>query len=338
MLTGDGGSMGRTDKKKGNKKKKLKILGYSLLSIIILLVAVGGLAYYQLQPANHFKNVPVVNAGNSSVGNPSGKLNNSSINILLLGSDARKGEKISHTDSMMIIHADLKKHEYQALSIPRDTRVHVDGYGYTKLTSVQYIIQATQGTKKGVEAAVKAIGELTGIPINYYVETNYGGLQSMADAIGQVNVNVPFDVKLTAPWYKENKNKVITAGSHTMDGKMITELVHERHSLKNGDYGRQQLQEAALVGIAKSAVRPSNLTNLPSLTNSLSDFLLATNMSTSDMVSLGLAVKNLDVNSIHYHQLHGVGKTMYNDILKANDSEIVLDPQEIKDITTKYFN
>ncbi|MEK5389682.1 LCP family protein [Margalitia sp. FSL K6-0131] len=333
--------MERSDKKKGTKKKKLKIFGFSILAIIVILLAVGGYEYYQLQPANHFKKVPVVASGDAtkdaSNQKVDSKLSNSAFNILLLGSDERKGDSAGHSDSMMIVHLDLKKNEYHALSIPRDTRVHMDGYGYTKLTSVQYITQSTKGKQAGVEAAVKAISELTGIPINYYVETNYWGLQGMVDAVGNVNVDVPFDVKLTHPWYKENKGKTITAGTHTMDGKMVTELVHERYSLKNGEYGRQQLQEAALKGIAKSALSPSNITNLPSLANSISDFLLATNMTKSDMASLGLAVKDIDLNSIQYHQLHGEGKTMYNDVLKANDSEIVLDPQEVKDIANKYF-
>ncbi|MFC5775024.1 LCP family protein [Ectobacillus antri] len=38
---------------------------------------------------------------------------------------------------MILLHVDLKKKEYHALSIPRDTRVHLDSYEYTKLTSVQ---------------------------------------------------------------------------------------------------------------------------------------------------------------------------------------------------------
>ncbi|MEH7299379.1 LCP family protein [Neobacillus drentensis] len=134
---------------------------------------------------------------------------------------------------MVLVHVDLNKHKYNVISIPRDTRVHIDGYGYTKLTSVQYIMQATKGAKKGVEAAVMAVGELTGIPINYYVETNYSGFQAMVDAVGGIDMNVPFEVKLTHPWYAENKDKIISAGTHSFDGKMVTEVVHERFSLIN---------------------------------------------------------------------------------------------------------
>ncbi|WP_141770540.1 LCP family protein, partial [Bacillus sp. MUM 116] len=174
--------------------------------------------------------------------------------------------------------------------------------------------------------------------INYYVETNYWGFQSMVNSVGDIDMHVPFDVTLTHPWYKENKNKVIQAGNHTLDGKLVTEIVHERYSLKNGEYGRQQLQEEAMKGIAKKALDPSNIANLPSLINSISDFIVASNMSTSDMLSLGLAVKEFDPNKqLSYHQLHGVGKSMYDDILKANNSQIVLDQQQIKEIMSKYF-
>ena len=93
-------------------------------------------------------------------------------------------------------------------------------------------------------------------------------------------------------WRK--KNKVISTGTHSFDGKMVAEVVHERYSLASGEYGRQKLQEEALKGIAKKALSPNNITNLPSLVKSIPDFVIATNMSTQDMLSLGLAAKDFD--------------------------------------------
>lgn len=322
------------------KRKVWKVIGLSFLGIIILATAAVGYEYFQLQPKSHFKSVPVVSSyrTNNTKSQEQSKVNTPVFNILLIGSDERKGDSSGHSDSMMLIHADLNKNQFQAVSIPRDTRVHLDGYGYTKLTSVQYIMQSTKGSKQGIEDSVNAVSELTNVPINYYVETNYWGFQSMVDALGGINMNVPFDVTLTHPWYPENKNKVISAGTHFFDGKMVTEIVHERYSLKNGEYGRQQLQEEALKGIAKEALSPSNFSKLPSLVNSLSDYVIATNMSTSDMVSLGLALKNFDPNKqLTYQQLHGVGQNLYDDILKAKNDQIVLDPQQIKDIVTSPF-
>lgn len=284
--------------------------------------------YNQLQPKNHFKSVPVVNGEKTNTQN---NVDNPVFNILLIGSDERPGQNIGHSDTMMLVHADLNKNKYYAVSIPRDSRVHLDGYGYTKLTSVQYIMQAKKGPKQGVEAAVKAVSELTGVPINYYVETNFEGFQSMVDAVGGINMNLPVNVKIGS--------QTMSAGTHFFDGKTVTSIVRERHSLSNGDYGRQQLQLEALKGIAKSALNPSKITNLPSLIKSLPDYIIATNMSNSDMLSLGLAVKDFNPNKqLTYQQLHGVGQKLYDDVLKAKNDQIVINQQEIKEIIAKDFN
>lgn len=301
--------------------------------------AVIAFEYHQLQPQNHFKTIPVVSVGKSVTPGTTGKnhqtqqqphSNDPSFNILIMGSDERPGETIGHSDTMMLVHVNLGKNEVNAVSIPRDTRVYLDGYGYTKLTSVQYILQATKGPKQGIEGAVQAISNLTGVPINYYVETNFEGLQSMVDSIGGININVPTEEKIN--------NQTINAGPHFFDGKMVLALARERHSLANGDYGRQQMQLEALKGIAKAALSPGNIPKLPSLVNSVSNYLIATNMSTSDMVSLGLTVKNIDPNrQLHYEQLQGTDKSMYDDILRANNDEIVIDPDQIKSMIEKYF-
>ncbi|MDQ1143771.1 LCP family protein required for cell wall assembly [Bacillus sp. SORGH_AS 510] len=328
------------DKKK-KKSRKWKIFGYCILGIFVIGLVAFGYEYYQLQPKNHFTSVPIVSTGKTNDKDSTmnvDKIKEPIFNILLIGSDERKGENIGHSDSMVLVHVDLNKHKYNAISIPRDTRVHLDGYGYTKITSVQYIMQATKGAQKGVEAAVKAIGELTGVPINYYVETNYSGFQAMVDAVGGIDMNVPFEVKLTHPWYGENTGKIISAGAHSFDGKMVTEVVHERYSLKNGEYGRQQLQEEALKGIAKKALDPSNITKLPSLVKSIPNFIIATNMSTSDMLSLGFAAKDFDPNTqLTYHQIPGEGKKLYDDILKAHNYQLVIDQKKIDEIISSNF-
>lgn len=326
------------------KKKsghKWKVIGFSFLGIILMAITAFAYEYYQLQPKNHFTSVPVVDSVNNS-NQPEeepeeAKIETPVFNILLIGSDQRKDQRAGHSDSMILVHVNLDKSQFQAVSIPRDTRVHLDGYGYTKLTSVQYIMQSKHGSQQGVEAAVTAVSQLMGVPINYYVETNYSGFQAMVNAVGKIEMHVPFDVKLTHPWYSENLNKVITTGTHTLDGNMVTEIVHERYSLNNGEYGRQQLQIEALKGIAKKALSPSQVTKLPSLIKSTSDFIIATNMATTDMISFGLAVKDFDLDKqLTYHQLVGTGESMYDDILKANNSQIVLNQQQINVIMSQF--
>jgi LCP family protein required for cell wall assembly len=331
--------MRHTPKHKRKLKRKWKITGFSLLGILVLGLAVLAIEYTQLLPKNHFKSLPVIGSSNENDLTAQAKeVKEPVFNVLIMGSDQRKNDKVGHSDSMILVHVDLNQKKFQAVSIPRDTRVYLEGYGYTKLTSVQYVKQTEKGTKHGIEAAVSAVSDLTGVPINYYVETNYWGLQSLVDAIGGINMNVPFKVKLTHPWYRENKNKVISAGTHSFDGKMVTEVVHERDSLPDGEFSRQKMQEEALKGIAKKSLSPANIGKLPPLVKSIPDFIIGTNMSTSDMLSMGLAVKDVNLDKqLQYHQLPGEGKTMYDDVLKARNWQFVMDPDQIKEIMSQYF-
>lgn len=317
------------------KKNKWKVIGFSLLGILIVVIGISVFEYDQLQPKNHFKTIPVVSSDlaqsptNTST-NKDSEVDDPNFNILVLGSDERGSSNVGHSDTIMLAHIDLRKNQINAVSIPRDTRVHLDGYGYTKLTSVQYILQSSKGPKQGVIGAVQAISELTGVPINYYIETNFEGFQSMVDSMGGIHMNVPFNVNIGS--------QIVAPGSHFVDGKTVLSIVRERHSLANGDYGRQELQLEALKGIAKDALSPSNISKLPSLAHSVSQYLIATNMSTTDMISLGLAVKGIDPNKqVTYQQLKGVGKSMYDDILKAKNDEIIIDQEEMKQIIEKDF-
>jgi LCP family protein required for cell wall assembly len=313
------------------KKNKWKVFGYSFLGIVIIAVSVLGYEYYQLQPKNHFKSIPVVSSRNNSDKTvQQGNSNDTALNVLIMGSDARPGETAGHSDSMMLVHVDLGKNQLNVVSIPRDTRVYLDGYGYTKLTSIQYILQANKGPKQGIEGSVNAISKLTGVPINYYAETNFGGLQAMVDTLGGITMNVPETIKINS--------QVINAGPHFVNGTMALAIARERHTAADGDYARQMAQLEVLKGIGKEALRPGNIPKLPSLVNSVYQYMIGTNMSTSDMLSLALAVKNINPNKqVHYQQIPGTQEVMYDDILKANNDEIVIDPQKLKSIITKNF-
>lgn len=316
-------------------RKRHRGLRIALLVLILLLVAAaafGAYEYNKLNPQNHFSNL-------KSIGGSDSNLKAGVFNMLLIGTDARKGDPAGHTDSMVLIHADLNNHTYDMLSIPRDTRVYMQGYGYTKLTSVQYVSQVKNGAQQGITDAVKTVSNLTGVPINYYAETNYWGLQYMVDAIGGINMTLPFNVTLTHPWYSEDQGLSFTAGTHALSGKMVTEIVHERYSLPGTDYGRQQLQEAALIGIAQKVMQPANITKLPALAGSLSKFFVATNLSQEDMISVGLSAKSdfHPQQQIHYRQVKGTNAVMYDDVLQANNDQVILDPTELKDVIKTYF-
>ncbi|MFT8457673.1 MAG: LCP family protein [Liquorilactobacillus ghanensis] len=306
-----------------------------LILFLILLIGGGWLIWRHLNPTSHFSDLKTVSNSTSKVKQSSG-----TFNVLVIGSDERKNQTDGHTDSMMLVHANLKTHQYHVLSIPRDSRIYMPGLGYTKLTSVQTVYQTKYGAKKGIFKAVQTISSYLNVPINYYLETNYMGFRSMVDAVNGINMDVPFNVTLTHPWYAEDQNKVITKGQHKLNGKMVTEIVHERDSVPGTDFGRQQLQETALVAIINKITDPVNAFKIPALANSMSKFLVATNMSKTDMISIGLAVKdNFDATKqVHYLQLQGKNEVLYDDILENYNDEIVLQQSQLKKIIDQNFS
>ncbi|MFT8363437.1 MAG: LCP family protein [Sporolactobacillus sp.] len=323
------------------KNKKHRKRRWVLLTVLAIVLAGAGsaIAYsmHVINPQTHFSHLKTI--GSSKKALSGYKERSGVLNILLIGSDQRKKHPQGHTDSILLVHADLNHHRYNVLSIPRDTRVYMKGVGYTKLTSVQFLGQVKNGTKAGIMDAVAAVSNLTGVPINYYAETNYWGFRSMVDALGGISMKVPFNVTLTHPWNKKYKNMVIKKGTHELNGTMVSEVVHERDSLPGTDFGRQRMQEEALIGIANKVMQPANLTKLPALSRSMSKFLIATNLSTSDMISLGLGVKS-DYHprkQIHYFQLKYQNVVMLDDALQAQNDEVVLDTQQLQQIIQQNF-
>ncbi|QQE78673.1 LCP family protein [Alicyclobacillus sp. SO9] len=331
---------------------------YSALAFAVLVgggLGFGTYQYQQLSAATHFSNLSVVGeplAGNSvangtantstndTASNPVPTVNlPGTFNMLLIGSDARPGDKISHSDTMVLVHVDLNHHVYNMISLPRDSRTYFPGYGYTKLTTIQFMDEDKYGVNKGIEQTVKTVSEVTGVPINFYAETSFWGLQDMVNALGGINIDLPFTIKLTHPWHKQMKGDVFQKGEHFLTGAQTIEVVRERDSVPGGDYGRQQIQERALIGIAKEVLKPQNIPHLPALAKALPKYLISTNLSTEDLLSLGLNVK-ADFHpdeQIHYFQIPSTTKYIRDDVLKAPNDELILNQKTLKQVIHKYF-
>ncbi len=319
---GDNQPVSSPGKKKRNKRRRRQILWMSLASSSIIVGGALGAVYYTLQPTNHFHDphaLPTVSIPDAP-GITTHALHAGEFNLLLLGVDSRTPDTPARSDSILLIHANIATHAFNVLSIARDTRVNIAPYGLTKITHANYLGDLKGGRIQGIEEASQAVSNLTGLSINYYAETNHFGLQNLVDAIGGVTVNVPFAVPIINAWYPSLNGKTIPQGTQHLDGEMAAELVHQRELLPNGDFSRQQLQEDLLLSIAKKMEKPQNWGMIPSFINALPKFLTASNLSTSDMMSLALALHGFKRSDVHYYQVPGsslyamdpvVGQTLY---------------------------
>jgi polyisoprenyl-teichoic acid--peptidoglycan teichoic acid transferase len=169
------------------------------------------------------------------------------------------------------------------LGIPRDTYVTLPSGKKGK-------INAALG-KGGPEGVVKAIRNLTGIPVNRYVLTGFKGFTSMVDALGGVNIDViPMNDPLSGAQF--------AGGWYAFNGNAALAYTRNRHDTKNGDFTRSENQGRMLLAF---------LTKLRVETSRPDEFLrwinvlqanTKTNLSTKDLLDLAMIARQIDPASI----------------------------------------
>ncbi|MFD1671067.1 LCP family protein [Agrilactobacillus yilanensis] len=145
------------------------------------------------------------------------------------------------TDTMMVLTLNPKQQTVTMTSIPRDTAVTVPGFAAKGLSKINAAYAYGQA-----KTSVKTVEKLLNIPVDYYVLINMGGLARVIDQVGGVDVMVA--LSFTYEGY------VFTKGQNThMTGNQALAYARMRHEDPQGDYGRQQRQQAILLALAQKS-------------------------------------------------------------------------------------
>ena len=169
---------------------------------------------------------------------------------VILGSDARAGEA-SRSDTIMVAGTG------GLLAVPRDTLVEIPGVGQDKINAAFAI--------GGPELAVETLEGFTELPIGNYVVLDFGGVEEIANALGDITVNVeePIETEQDGAFFS------IPAGTQELTGDEALAYVRYRGgpTADIGRIGRQQRFFAALAGEVTS---PGNLPRLPGTARAIS--------------------------------------------------------------------
>ena len=186
-------------------------------------------------------------------------------NILLLGSDTRTGADAalvsgSRADTIMLMHIPADGKGVYIISIMRDTWVNIPGYGPAKINAAL--------NYGGISLQVATVENLVGVKIDHVAEIEFEGFKSLVNAIGGVDVQVPFAFTSNV-W-------TFTPGLMHLNGSGALSFVRERYSFADGDYQRVRNQRAFLRGLystmkAKGAL--SNVASFQSSIESLTDYM-----------------------------------------------------------------
>src|SRR5829696_8593597 len=146
-------------------------------------------------------------------------------NILILGSDERASEPgdPGRSDTTMLLRLDPDRNAIALMSIPRDLKVEIPGYGTEKFNGAY--------TYGGPKLTLQVVKELTGLPINHVVNVDFLGFVRAVYAIGCVYVDVD------RRYYHSNEESAeeyaeinVQPGYQLLCGKKSLQYVRYRHT------------------------------------------------------------------------------------------------------------
>ena len=222
--------------------------------------------------------------------------------FLLLGIDAQdsENEKGARTDTMMLVKVDLSNESVNVLSIPRDTKVNIDGRrGLSKINAAH--------AYGGPELAVKTVKELLGLNLDYYVKVDYTIVEEAVDKIGGVEVDVPQDMYYEDPTADPPLVIDLKEGKQVLDGQKSLQFLRFRKGYKDADLGRIRAQQQFIKAFIEQALRPKNLVKLPTMVPSYYRNV-DTNIPMSSLTKMALRARKINTDNITLNTLPGDGK------------------------------
>ncbi|WP_234416108.1 MULTISPECIES: LCP family protein [unclassified Actinomyces] len=174
---------------------------------------------------------------------------------LIVGSDSRAdGAVVDNTegarsDSIMLLHK-APGGQASLTSLPRDTFVEIPGYGGNKINAAY--------SYGGPTLLVATVEQLTGLTVDHYVEVSMGGVSSMVDAVGGINVCLDYDVNDADSGLVWDTSQ---GECQDVDGEKALAYSRMRKSDPTGDIGRGLRQRAVISAVVSKAVSTSTLTS-----------------------------------------------------------------------------
>lgn len=160
----------------------------------------------------------------------------------------------------------------QLLSIPRDLKVEIPGEGTDKVNAAYAF--------GGPELLVDTVAQATGIPINHYLEVDFGGFAGIVDALGGIELDFPAPARDL-----KSGLEVDEAGSQVVDGATALAYARSRsyeelrdgewQTVSGGDIERTGRQREVMLEILAKASSPTGMVRSPLVLNQVTGNITA---------------------------------------------------------------
>jgi polyisoprenyl-teichoic acid--peptidoglycan teichoic acid transferase len=233
---------------------------------------------------------------------------NKPFTMLLIGVDSSKDGVTSgyNADVLLLVTFNPSTLRATLTSIPRDMylKTACSGNAYRRINTT------TWGSSSS--CAVKTIENLFDIDIDYYAKINFKGVVQLVDAVGGIDVDVPYSLCEQNSSRKWGENtQYIEKGKQHLNGEQALALARNRHSAKDSkkmqqycptytegvrnDYQRGKNQMKVIMGIVKAATKLTDPNQAVSILEKISSNF-QTNVTTDDVLSLYSLAKSLVIS------------------------------------------
>lgn len=273
----------------GFLRKGISIRKKKIIIGVVLLTLVAGVAFgswLDASPTGGLKdNLRAALGGELTVEKDYGE----PVNIMLVGSDARRGEN-ARSDTLILMRLDFDKNRTYLLSIPRDMRVNIPGRGNDKVNAAYAYGQAT--------LAMKTVKSFLGVDLNHYIEVDFKGFKRLVDTLGGI------DITIDKPIIDRTRqfSMFIPKGPQHMNGEVALNYVRYRHG--DSDFERAGRQQNFLRALAANTFKVKSIFKLPTLIGIL-DENVSTDLTKRRMLSLGGFMRQLPKDRIETITLPG---------------------------------
>lgn len=204
------------------------------------------------------------------------------MDVLIVGMDSRGNEgAVARTDSIMVVNLNADKVSTSILSIPRGLFVNVPNYGSQMINTANFLGEANQpGT--GMSLLSQTIQQNFNIQVDRYIRMDFAGFEALVDAVGGVDINVPYVVEdFNYPTADYGTIHIrFEPGWQYMDGERALIYARTRHG--DDDYRRAERQQQVATAFVSRAANPLTWASLLAALNRS----VETNLSIWDMMTI----------------------------------------------------
>ena len=231
---------------------------------------------------------------------------------------------MTRSDAILIAHIDFDAKTINALSIPRDTAVHIPDRGYNKINAAHAL--------GGPELTEETVKSVFGIDVDYYMRLNFDGFMKVVDALGGVDVNVQKKLDYDDNW--GNLHIHLKPGPQHMNGYHAMGYVRIRHS--DDDIQRTMRQQDFMEALRSRIKSPANLLRLPNALNAITDSI-KTDMTQEQLITVANFARILPKEKIQVGTLPVTEGPSYVYIKRKEDAAIIrkffYNDDEMADVT-----